>query len=283
MTPDGRSAARRGLAVYFAVLIPGSAIIETAVIRTGQQIVHHRWLIFLLMWMPAISSFVARAVRREGIADVSFRFGGREGLRAMGVGLAMPLIVGAIAYGCAWRLGLVQYTTPPYGGFIPYLGLSLVLGATLGVLSGAGEEIGWRGYMLTRLIDAGVPQPLLVSGLIWAAWHLPLILSGLYAAGPNPALSAAVFVVDVVGIAFVIGVLRLRSGSVWPAAFLHGEWNAIIQGPFDRSSTGPGATVWVGESGFLVAAVSLAFGLLVLRYYWTTRPVSTGKSIYVAN
>jgi len=230
------------------------------------------------MWTPAISSFVARAVRREGIRDVSFRLGGREGLRMLLLAPVMPLIVGAVAYGIGWATGLVGYKTPGHGGFFPYLGLAIVVGATEGVLSGAGEEIGWRGYMLTRLIDAGVPRPLLVSGLIWAAWHLPLILSGQYAAGANPMLSAAVFVVDVVGIGFVIGVLRLRSGSVWPAALLHGTWNGIIQLPFDQSSTGPGATFWVGESGILVAALSLTLGVLVARSYWTTREVSTGKS-----
>jgi uncharacterized protein len=257
------------LAVYFAVLIPVSAIIETLVLRAGGNIGHLRWLIFLLMWTPALSSFVARLVRREGVADVSFRFGGREGARAMVAAVVFPLVVGTIAYGSAWTLHLVGYTPPPrFGGFVPYLGVAILIGATLGVLSGAGEEIGWRGYMLTRLIAAGVPQPLLVSGIIWALWHFPLILSGQYASGPNPAISAAIFLVDVVGIAFVIGVLRLRSGSVWPAALLHGEWNAIIQGPFDRSSTGPGATTWVGESGILVAAVSLAIGVVVMmRYY----------------
>ena len=34
-----------------------------------------------------------------------------------------------------------------------------------------GEEIGWRGYMLTRLIAAGVPNAVLVSGVIWGLWH----------------------------------------------------------------------------------------------------------------
>lgn len=226
------------------------------------------------MWMPAISSFVARLVRREGVSDVSFGLGGATGLRALLAAPVMPLIVGPVAYGIAWATGLVGYQTPPHGGFALDLGRALIVGATIGVLSGAGEEIGWRGYMLTRLIDAEVPRPLLVSGLIWATWHFPLILSGLYAAGPHPIASAGIFMVDVVGIAYVIGVLRLRSGSVWPAALLHGEWNAIIQGPFDQSATGPGATVWVGESGILVAIVSLAVGLLAVRMFYRRDAVS---------
>jgi membrane protease YdiL (CAAX protease family) len=269
-------AARRGLLIYFAVLIPGSAIVETLVLRAGGNIGHYPWLIFLLMWMPAISSFVARAVLREGIADVSFRLGGPEALRTMIAAVVFPLVVGTIAYGGAWATGLVAFQSPPHGGFFPNLGRAVVLGCTLGVLSGAGEEIGWRGYMLTRLVDAKVPLPLLASGIIWALWHFPLILSGQYASGPHPGISAGIFLVDVVGIAYVIGVLRLRSGSVWPAALLHGAWNGIIQVGFDPAATGPSATTWVGESGILVAVVSLAIGLAVGRY-WTARPVSTGK------
>lgn len=65
--------------------------------------------------------------------------------------------------------------------------------------------------------------------------------------------------------ALIIGILRLRSGSIWPAIVLHACWNAVIQGPFDVSAVGAGATLWVGESGLLVAAAILAFALVVWR------------------
>ncbi|HSY83682.1 MAG TPA: type II CAAX endopeptidase family protein [Gemmatimonadaceae bacterium] len=281
--------ARRGLAIYFAVLVPVSAILELVIVRANDNIGRYPWiirqypwvLILLLMWTPAISSIVARLSLREGFADVSFRLGGRQALPTYAAAVLMPLIVGTLAYGAAWATGLAGFKTPTHGGFFPYLGLALVYGATLEVVFGTGEEIGWRGYMLTRLIDAGVPQPLLVSGIIWALWHFPLILSGTYAAGPHPGISAGIFLVDVVGIGFVIGILRLRSGSVWPAALLHGEWNGIIQGPFDGSSTGPGATTWVGESGILVAGVSLAIGIAVAARYhkWHRETVSADVKV----
>lgn len=258
--------ARRGLLIYFAVLIPVTAIIETTILRAGGNIGHYGWLIFLLMWTPAISSFVARAVLREGVADVSFRLSA-QALWTLVAAVVFPLVVGSIAYGVGWATGLVGYQTPSHG-FLLNLARAIAVGCTIGVVSGAGEEIGWRGYMLTRLIDAGVPMPLLASGIIWALWHFPLILSGQYAAGPHPGISAGIFLVDVVGIAYMIGVLRLRSGSVWPAALLHGAWNGIIQTGFDPASTGPGALTWVGESGILVAAVCLTIGVLAARALW---------------
>ena len=38
----------------------------------------------------------------------------------------------------------------------------------------AGEEIGWRGYLLPRLSGrVGLPAASLIVGVIWACWHLP--------------------------------------------------------------------------------------------------------------
>jgi uncharacterized protein len=279
--------ARRGLTVYFAVLIVASGIVEWMIIRPADRIQNHLGVAFLLMWMPALSSFVARLVLREGIGDVSFRFGGKGGLKAIGLAILMPIVVGGIAYGIAWSTGLVGFSVltpspPPQRAAItpglaaiaalpaiPRLLVFILLSATISTLVNtsacAGEEIGWRGYMLTRLYAARIPQPMFVSGVIWSLWHFPLILSGVYAAGPNALMSSGLFLVDVMGIALVIGVLRLRSGSVWPAVVLHSAWNSIIQGPFDGSSTGPNAATIVGESGVFVAIVSLLFGLIVYR------------------
>jgi membrane protease YdiL (CAAX protease family) len=276
--------ARRGLAIYLSAVIVGSGILEWLVLRTGDPIGNHQGLIFALMWMPALASAIARLSLREGIRDVSFRLGGRLGVRALVVAVVAPLVVGGVAYGIAWATGLAGLsvwrpahgpswlvTLSPAARFVALLLASTTVGTLVGMLSAAGEEIGWRGYMLPRLVDAGIPRPLLTSGLIWAAWHLPLILSGQYASGPHPVVSAAIFVVDVVAIAVVIGVLRLRTGSVWPAIVFHACWNSVIQGPFDQSSTGPGATVWVGESGVLVAIVSVIVAVAIY-YRWASAP-----------
>ena len=100
-------------------------------------------------------------------------------------------------------------TGGPMVRFAKFLLLFLTVGGVLSCQSAAGEEIGWRGYMLTRLVDAGVSAPIFLSGLIWALWHTPLILSGQYASGPNPLASAGVFVVTVIGIGYIFAWLRL--------------------------------------------------------------------------
>ena len=244
---DTRRRARRGLAVYFAVLVPLSAVFEALVIITGD----FSW-IWALMWTPAAASVVARLILREGFADASFRLGGRRGWKALGLALVFPIVLGLIAYGIAWTTGLVQFSPRPIGLAAPYVAdttspavvfvVNLAVAATIVTLlsarTAAGEEFGWRGYMLTRLIDAGVPRPVLVSGLIWGLWHVPLILGGVYLAGPPPLLAAALFMVTATAFSFVFARLRLETSSVWPAVALHAAWNAVIQATFDPASTG---------------------------------------------
>lgn len=280
---DVRRRARRGLAVYFAVLVPVSALIEGRILALGGPIGSHLGLIYLLMWTPALASLVARVALREGVRDVSFLLGGRQGLAALGVAWLYPIPVGFAAYGFAWWAGLASFAPPELElgvtadqRFVALLIATATAGTLLSCLSAAGEEIGWRGYMLTRLVDAGVPQPVLLSGVVWAVWHLPLILSGQYAAGPKPALSAGLFVLTVVAVGFVAARLRLESGSVWPAVLLHAAWNAVIQGAFDGSTARPG--IWVGEAGVVTLAANVAAASLVVKGRWPFRRTPSGSA-----
>ena len=267
---DVRFRARRGLIIYFAVLVPLSALFEALIISGSLS-----W-ISALMWTPTAASVVARLALRDGFGDVSFRLGGRHGWKAIGVALVFPIIIGLVAYGIAWTTGLVQFRPKLIGLATPYVGLTvspvvtfvinLIIAATIvtiySVRTAAGEEIGWRGYMLTRLIDAGLPKPILVSGLIWGIWHVPLILGGVYLVGPPPLLAALLWMVTATAFSFVFARLRLATGSVWPAITLHSAWNAVIQAAFDPASTSSGAELWIGESGILVALTMIVAAAL---------------------
>ena len=276
---DIRLQARRGLAIYFAVLVPLSAAFETFMILGSMS-----WF-WALMWTPAAASIVARLILREGFADVSFRLGGRRGWKALVLALIVPVVVGLISYVIAWVIGLAHFSpqlialaaqvvgdnASPVVVFLINLVVAATIVTTFSVRTAAGEEIGWRGYMLTRLIDAGVPRPVLVSGMIWGAWHLPLILGGVYLAGPPPALSALLWMVTATSFSFVFARLRLETGSVWPAIALHASWNSIIQVAFDPASAGAGAALWVGESGILVMITMIVAAVIFARGPWTIR------------
>ena len=288
---DKQRQARRGLAIYLGVVIVLTAFFDVLVIAFSPS-----W-IMARMFAPAAASVVARLVLREGFADVSFRFGDRRTLKALLLALVFPIIIGLVVYGVAWATGLARFDPQPLGLvasfvgdtaspvtlFVVLLALTATIGSIIGALSAAGEEIGWRGYMLTRLIDAGVPRPVLASGLIWGLWHVPLILAGVYVAGSSPVVSAMLFMVMVTSFGFVIARMRLETGSIWPAIALHGAWNSIIQGAFDPvMGTGAGATLWVGEAGILTALALVVAAVIFSRGHWTIRRVPEEQQVEVA-
>ncbi len=159
---DVRRKARRGLTVYFAVVVVLSVLFEGIIILRPDI---DGPFIAALMWVPAMASVVARLVLREGFSDVSFRFGGRRTWRAIGLALIFPTVVGLAAYGVAWTTGLASFDQSPGGGDSPIIGLviGLLLASTLWTalssLLTAGEEIGWRGYMSCASSTRACPDP----------------------------------------------------------------------------------------------------------------------------
>lgn len=275
------SRSRRELVVFFACLIPLTAA------GYWMKLALHQPDYFLL-WTPAIAAILTRLILRAGFSDVSFRFGGRRTFYAIILSLLFPLIVSVIAYGIAWKFGLANFVVPtnvipkplpnpadPMLRFVWTIFLALTVGtAFFAILFSGGEELGWRGFMLTRLIEAKIPQPLLVSALIWGFWHVPFLLSGSYApaGGPSLPLTIVMFFVAVTASNYYVSWLRLRTGSIWPCIVAHAAWNAVTQIAFNPAATGAMSKLWIGESGIIEALVLIVV-VVVLFQVWPLRQI----------
>jgi membrane protease YdiL (CAAX protease family) len=74
-----------------------------------------------------------------------------------------------------------------------------------------GEEIGWRDFLVPRLLPLGQIPTYLISGAIWAAWHLPFNV----VLGYNNGLAGfPLFTIYIVLYGALLARLRLRSESV---------------------------------------------------------------------
>lgn len=116
-------------------------------------------------------------------------------------------------------------TPIPIGALIALQLATLPLAAFINLIPALGEELGWRGWLLPKLMPLGTLPALLVSGVIWGLWHAPLILLGYNYPGAPGWLGLTAMVIMCVLVGAVFGWLRLRSGSVWPAALAHAAFN----------------------------------------------------------
>jgi uncharacterized protein len=126
---------------------------------------------------------------------------------------------------------LVPLPTPV--GFNPTLFLmvgalqSVVIAPVLAIVITFGEEYGWRGYLQSELIKMGRVRGVLLLGVIWGAWHWPLILMGYNYPG-HPLIGVLLMTLYVTGLGIFLGYAVLKSGSVLLAAFLHGLNNQVL-------------------------------------------------------
>jgi membrane protease YdiL (CAAX protease family) len=105
------------------------------------------------------------------------------------------------------------------------LAVGLALGPTLNALGGLGEEIGWRGFLYNELASLGFWRCSLTTGVLWAAWHVPLFFEG-YGDREHPVASAVGMIAFTVLLAPPLHFLRARSGSVVPCGVLHGTMSS---------------------------------------------------------
>ncbi len=66
----------------------------------------------------------------------------------------------------------------PVGAIVAIQLATLPLGAFVNLVPALGEELGWRGWLLPKLLPLGTVPALLVSGVVWRLWHAPLVLLG---------------------------------------------------------------------------------------------------------
>lgn len=95
----------------------------------------------------------------------------------------------------------------------------------------AGEEIAWRGLLQGFLIERlGVWKGILLLGIIWSMWHLPIQLFG-YNYPENPIVGSLIISpLILIGYSFFMGWLTVYSKSFIPAAIAHGAGNGIQEG-----------------------------------------------------
>ncbi len=140
---------------------------------------------------------------------------------------------------------------------------SLVAGITINAIAAFGEEYGWRYYMVNALKGQSFWKSALLIGGVWGLWHFPVILMGHNY--PDHRV-AGVFMMCVMCI--LLGIIEmyfvLKARSVYPAAIIHGTFNALagfaiilVNGGNDLLNGMPGL------SGFIV----MIFFIILLFLY----------------
>ena len=132
----------------------------------------------------------------------------------------------------------------------------LLIVTALSTIGQAGEEVGWRGYLLPRLAErTGLGAASLIVGAIWAAWHLPLFFApGADTYGQSFPLYAA----QVMAYSVLLAWLYWRTGgSLLLTMIMHAAFN-------NTKDIVPSGSVPAGDVFTLHATLGFRLTVLVL-------------------
>jgi len=279
---DERARTIRGIIVYL-VLTAGLSAIFWRMMIAGKTLAPGgaSYYVFALMWCPAVAGFATRLLFQRSLRGVGWglppRFYGWAGYW-------IPIAYASAVYVPLWIAGYGNFQVPAVqkvAGWVhvaPGSALSVVAyivfvgtaGMVLNSFAALGEELGWRGFLVPELAKVtSFGRVAFLSGLIWATWHVPLIVGADYH-GANPAwYSLVCFGVMVISTGYVAAWIRLKSGSVWPAMLLHASHNLFVQAIFDPlTRSTPFTNYAIGEFGAGLAIAAFVVALIV----WRSRP-----------
>ena len=114
--------------------------------------------------------------------------------------------------------------------------LAAIISGVFSSFAAFGEEAGWRGYMMPKLLKLfgaegevkgafrGRILAVIIGGIIWGLWHAPLTCTGHnfgtdYPGFPYVGIARMCLFCTLIGI--MLTFITVKSGSVWPAAIMH--------------------------------------------------------------
>jgi membrane protease YdiL (CAAX protease family) len=254
-----------------------TGVFDAFVLHAGKMEAGNLLYVTGAMWSPALATFATKRIFGESFRDLPWKWGSA---RYGWLGYTIPILYTVPLYVIVWLSGLGAFnmsilpkTAADFGwrNFPPGVTLTLfvLITATLGLIPklsrALGEEIGWRGFLVPELAKVvRFPMVALISGLMWAVYHYPVLLFADYNAGGPPWYGLSCFTIMVVADSFILAWLALRAQSLWPAAIFHASHNLFIQSIFTPLTRDTGPTKYVIDEFGVGLVITITIGAMIV-------------------
>ena len=255
------------------------------------------WLIYRmgratpLMLSVGLATIVTCLIRKKDLASLGWSWGS---WRIQWQSYWIPFLITLIAYVVIWSFNLAEFYNSEFlleikqsYNLIDWSDLSILtfhfffiasIGFLMAIPSILGEEIAWRGFLVPELSKVtSFTGVALISGIVWSAFHWPIIFLGLYGNDTTSIYyQLFFFTLFITSSGTIMAYYRLKSGSVWTAVMYHGTLNIFLQKIFaPMTINGDNSYYYVDEFGAVLAIVATVFAFAFWRKGVKEFPSST--------
>lgn len=256
------TSSKKKLSLFAIFTVLPCLFLYSCIISSGTGVNGGSVLALALMWVPGIAAIITKLTVDHSIRGIGWRVH-PVSLPGFLAAYLIPCGLCLIVYGLAWLTGLGSRGESS----ISQIAVFATLGVLLSMFASLGEELGWRGFLLTELRQFFPEKQIaIIIGIIWFFYHAPLIVFSNYNNGNVP-VSLFCFFIMVMGFTVLADHLCLRSRSFWPAVLLHASHNVFVQSIFDRMTiNGPYTQYFTSEFGLGLAIGYAIVALLICRH-----------------
>lgn len=196
----------------------------------------------LVMLVPALGHIFTRWITKEGYAvwgEDSMRLGisfKDKKWKYFLFAMLIPWLYWEVSYGIELLIFPEAFdanylaTQGIDSRMVYILPIAAIVTGTVVSFAAFGEEFGWRGYMIPKMIKLwGLPRAIFFGGIIWGLWHAPLTVAG-HNFGMDyvgfPYVGIGLMCVLCIFMGMMLTYVTIKSGSIWPAAIMHAVHNA---------------------------------------------------------
>ena len=241
------------------------------------------------MWAPGIAAIVATKKSDGSLANLNLKKLGPKRFY-LWAWLLFPILsvltgVVTVLFGVAEfdpALSLIRQSLATLPEDVPLdpaaivalqVGAAMLVAPFINTLFAFGEELGWRGFLLPKLLPLGKWKAIILSNVIWGFWHAPAIVQGHNYPG-YPVWGVLMMVVFTVLLGIILSWLYLETESPWAPALAHGSINAVAS--LSLLFLIPGFDIAIG--GTLASVMGwIPLGAFVLWLVLTNRVRVNGK------
>ena len=276
---ESRSRVWRKIGCFYLLTLLFSGVFNALILHAGKMDVGNLLFVTGAMWSPGVAAFATKKIFSESVRDLPWRWGGNTNAW---LGYLIPIVYAAPVYLFVWLTGLGAFNRsrlatiaqefrwnnlPPIVTLVGFVLLTASVGLIPKLSRALGEEIGWRGFLVPELSKvAHFPMVGLVSGLMWAVYHYPVLLFADYNAGGPAWYSLVCFTLMVVADSYILAWLTLRSNSLWPAAILHASHNLFVQSIFTPLTSDTGPTKFIIDEFGIGMVVTIGVAAAVICF-----------------
>ena len=147
---------------------------------------------------------------------------------------------------------------------------SLTYAPLINMVTAVGEEAGWRGFLYPQLkARFGKTKGWLIGGVIWGAWHWPIMCMIGYEYGTDyvgfPVVGMLLFCIYTTAVGILCDRIYEKSNCIWLPSIFHGAFNAIAAIPLARCVPNTGSAVLLGPAPLgIIAGLPIIICAVVL-------------------